>query len=56
MAGASYFLELTTNLSLASLFTSLATRIAGQPGTTTFIDTNAIPAGQFFYRVGVSVP
>jgi hypothetical protein len=34
-------------------FVILAANIPGQTNTTTFIDTNAIGAGPFFYRVGV---
>ena len=55
VAGVSYFLERSTTAS--SGFMPLATGIPGQPGTTTtFTDTNAIGAGPFFYRVGVSAP
>jgi len=35
------------------LFTPLATNLPGQPGTTTYTDTNAAGAGPFLYRVGV---
>jgi hypothetical protein len=31
----------------------LATNLPGQPGSTTYTDTNAAGAGPFFYRVGV---
>jgi hypothetical protein len=56
VAGGSYFVERATTLSVPLAFTSLATNIPGQPGTTTYIDTDAAPPGQFFYRVGVPVP
>jgi hypothetical protein len=52
VAGRTYFLERSTTASTG--FTPLATGILGQPGTTTFTDTNAIGAGPLFYRVGVS--
>ena len=51
--GVSYFLERSTNLSATPPFTPLATSLPGQPGTTTFTDTNAVGVGPFFYRVGV---
>jgi hypothetical protein len=56
VAGVNYLLERATNLSVPLAFTSLATNIPGQPGTTTYIDTNSTRAGPFFYRVGVNVP
>jgi hypothetical protein len=34
-------------------FTSLATNILGQFGTTRYTDTNGIGAGPFFHRVGI---
>jgi PKD repeat protein len=49
-----YFLERSTAAS--SGFTTLATGIPSQPGTTTYTDTNAIGVGPWFYRVGVSAP
>ena len=53
VAGVNYFLECSTNLSPAPLFTPLATGITGQPGTTSYTDTNAVGTGPLFYRVGV---
>jgi hypothetical protein len=52
-SGLNYFLERGTGLGAQSPFLPLATGIVGQPGTTTFTDTNAVGAGPFFYRVGV---
>jgi hypothetical protein len=49
-----YFLECSTNLAATPRFTSLATNLPGQPGTTTYTDTNAVGAPSRFYRVGVS--
>jgi hypothetical protein len=51
--GLNYFLERAANLGAQPPFFPLATNIIGQPGTTTFTDTNAGGAGPFFYRVGV---
>jgi hypothetical protein len=56
VAGMNYFLERATNLAASPAFTSLATAIPGQPGTTTYNDTNALGSGPRFYRVGVSAP
>jgi len=53
VAGVNYFLERSTNLAPTSTFTAAATNILGQPGTTTYTDTNAVGSGPFFYRVGV---
>ena len=52
VAGVNYFLERSTNLGPSTLFTPLATGISGQPGTTTYMDTNAVGTEPFFYRVG----
>jgi hypothetical protein len=48
-----YFLQSSTNLSAPSPFVSLGSNILGQAGTVSFIDTNAVGKGPFFYRVGV---
>ena len=53
VSGRNYFLERGTHLGAQPAFLPLATDIVGQPGTTTFTDTNAVSAGPFFYRVGV---
>jgi hypothetical protein len=53
VAGVQYFLERSTNLAgPPPIFTPLTTGISGQPGTSTYTDTNA-PSGPVFYRVGV---
>jgi hypothetical protein len=54
VADRTYSLERSSTAS--SGFTPLARGIPGQPGTTTYTDTNAIGAGPWFYRVGVSNP
>ena len=56
VAGVSYFLERATSLSASPAFIPVVKYLSGQPGTTTYTDTNAIGAGPSFYRVGVSTP
>jgi len=53
VAGVSYYLERSTNLSAGPPFTLLAPSLPGQPGTTTYTDTNAASLAPLFYRVGV---
>jgi hypothetical protein len=43
----------TTNLGSPPSFSSIASNLAGQVGTTTYADANAIGAAPCFYRVGV---
>jgi hypothetical protein len=54
--GVDYFLERSTNLSVAPVFRTVATNLAGQDGTTTFIDTDAAGESARYYRVGVPAP
>ena len=53
VAGVTYFLERSSNLSATPPFTRLATGIAGQSVTTSFTDINGVPPGLRFYRVGM---
>ena len=53
VAGVNYFLECSTNLSATPCFRCVATNLPGQPGTTSYADTNAAGASPIFYRVGV---
>lgn len=53
VAGVTYFLERSIDLSAAPSFTLLAPNLPGQPGTTSFIDTNATSLAPLIYRVGV---
>jgi hypothetical protein len=53
VAGVSYSLERSTNLLAKPPFSLLAPNLPGQPGTTSFIDTNAAGASPLLYRVGV---
>ena len=55
VAGVNYFLERSTNVAgPPPIFATLATGIPGQPGTTSYSDTNAASLVPLFYRVGVS--
>jgi PKD repeat protein len=56
VTGVSYLLERATSLATPAAFASLASNIHGQPGTTSYADTNAIGAGPWFYRVGIGSP
>jgi hypothetical protein len=53
VAGVSYFIDRSTNLSGTPPFRPLATNLPGASGTTRFTDTNAPRSAPLFYRVGV---
>jgi hypothetical protein len=53
VAGVSYFLERSTNLSASPPFNLLAPNLPGQTNATSFTDTNAARLTPLFYRVGV---
>lgn len=53
VSGILYFLQSGTNLGAQPAFSTIQDGIAGQAGTTSYTDTNAVGAGPFFYRVGV---
>jgi len=53
VAGINYFLDRGTNLAAQPPFQTIATNILGQPGATSYEDTNAAGDGPLFYRVGV---
>ncbi len=53
VAGVNCFLERSTNLWASPSFTLLASDLPGQPGTTSFSDSNATALSPLFYRVGV---
>jgi PKD repeat protein len=53
VAGVNYFIARSTNLSLSADFSTIASNIVGQPGTTSYADTNSVGTGTIFYRVGV---
>jgi PKD domain len=49
--GKLYSLERASNLSSSTPFAPIASQISGNNGTTTYLDTNAIGNGPFFYRI-----
>ncbi len=53
IAGVTYLLERSTDLSGTTPFTLLTTKVASQPGTTAFTDTNVANLAPLLYRVGV---
>ena len=53
VSGINYFVQSGTNLGTQPAFSTIQTNLAGQAGTTSYTDTNAVGAGPFFYRVGV---
>jgi hypothetical protein len=48
-----YFIERSSNLGAHPAFLTLATNLPGQPGLTSYTDTNAVGEWPCFYRVGI---
>jgi hypothetical protein len=48
-----YSVQRTTDLRQPPTFFTLTNNLPGQPGTTSFTDSNATGPGPFFYRVGI---
>jgi len=51
--GVGYYVQRSMSLNSPAVFTTIATNIPGQTGTTSFSDTNVPPTTQLYYRVGV---
>jgi len=52
----SYFVQRSANLSSLAPFSLIQSAVAGQSGTTIFVDNGATNSESFLYRVGVAAP
>jgi hypothetical protein len=53
VAGVNYFIQRSSDLGAQPPFSTIQSNIIGQASMTSYIDTNAVVSGKFFYRVGV---
>ncbi|MHC1763363.1 MAG: choice-of-anchor Q domain-containing protein [Verrucomicrobiia bacterium] len=56
VAGVSYFVERATNLAASPPFTLVASNLLGEPGTTSYTETNVASLTPVFYRIGAMAP